>query len=95
MHTFDAIATSLGEVMLIALVLGAGLPLIFAVGVRFWSQETATADGAPGGRNAAAQAIAYLCFAIVVLAVMVGILYVAKDFISHTVDIQLFGAKKQ
>jgi ABC-type uncharacterized transport system YnjBCD permease subunit len=94
MHTFNAIATSLGEVMLIALILGAGLPLIFAVGVRFWSRETVTAAGAPGGRNTAAQAIAYLCFAIVVLAVVVGILYVAKDFISHTVDIQLFGANK-
>jgi hypothetical protein len=95
MHTFDAIVKSLGEVTLIALILGAGLPLIFAVGVRFWSMETATVNGAaPAGRNPVAQAIAYVCFAIVIIAVLVGILYVAKDFISHTFDVQLFGAKK-
>ncbi|WP_330254262.1 hypothetical protein OG874_06835 [Nocardia sp. NBC_00565] len=92
MHTFNAIAKSLGEVTLIAVLLGAGLPLIFAVGIRFWSLETATANGAPA-RNPLAQAVAYLCFAIVVIAVMIGILYIAKDFISHTFDIQLFGAK--
>lgn len=94
MHTFDAIVKSLGEVTLIALILGAGLPLIFAVGVRFWSMETATVNGAPAERNPVAQAIAYVCFAIVIIAVLVGILYVAKDFISHTFDVQLFGAKK-
>ncbi len=94
MHTFEAIVKSLGEVTLIALILGAGLPLIFAVGVRFWSMETATANGAPTGRNTVAQAIAYLCFAIVVVAVLLGILYIAKDFISHTFDVQLFSAKK-
>lgn len=95
MHTFDAIAASLGEVTLIALILGAGLPVIFAIGVRFWSMETATANGAPAGRNTVAQAIAYLCFAIVVIAVLLGIIYIAKDFISHTFDVQLFGAKKR
>jgi hypothetical protein len=94
MHTVDAIAKSLGEVALVALLLGAGLPLIFAVGVRFWSMETATANGAPAGRNPVAQAIAYLCFGIVIIAVVLGILYVAKDFISHSFHVQLFGAKK-
>ncbi|WP_216894074.1 hypothetical protein [Nocardia alni] len=98
MHTFDAIVKSLGEVVLISVILGAGLPLIYAIGVRFWSMETATvsADGTAtaGGRNPIAQAVAYLCFAIVILAVVVGILYIAKDFISHSFDIQLFGAKK-
>ena len=94
MHTFDAIAKSLGEVALVALLLGAGLPLIFAIGVRFWSMETATVNGASAERNVVAQAIAYLCFGIVIIAVVLGILYVAKDFISHTFDLQLFGAKK-
>ncbi|WP_327146126.1 hypothetical protein [Nocardia sp. NBC_01327] len=94
MHTFNAIAKSLGEVTLIALLLGAGLPLIFTIGIRFWSMETVAADGAPtGARNPAALAVAYLCFAIVVLAIGAGILYIAKDFISHSFDVQLFGAK--
>ncbi len=93
MHTFNAIATSLGEVTLIALLLGVGIPLIFSIGVRFWSIETATVNGAPGGRNTVFQAVAYVCFAIVLIAVLLGIIYIAKDFISHTFDVQLFGAK--
>lgn len=92
MHTFTAIAASLGKVTLIALVLGAGLPLIFAVGIRFWSMVPA-ADAAVTRRGTAARAVAYLCFAVVVLAVVLGILYIAKDFISHTVNVQLFGAR--
>jgi len=92
MDTFTAIAKSLGEVTLIAVLLGTGLPVIFATGIRLWSLEPATADGA-GGRNQVAQVVAYLCFAIVIVAVVLGILYIAKDFISHTFDIQLFGAK--
>ncbi|MFI5776461.1 hypothetical protein [Nocardia sp. NPDC051570] len=93
MHTVTTIVKSLGEVMLIAIVLGAGLPIIFGVGIRFWSMETVGPDGAVARRNTAAQAIAYVCFAIVIIAVIAGILYIAKDFISHTFDIQLFGAK--
>lgn len=94
MHTVTAIAKSLGEVTLIALLLGVGLPLIFSVGIRFWAtDEPATANGAPAVRNPVVQAVAYLCFAIVVIAVGLGILYIAKDFLSHSFDIQLFGAK--
>jgi hypothetical protein len=95
MHTFNEIAKSLGEVALIGLLLGAGLPLIFAIGMRFWAAEPATADGgtAVQTRNPVGQIIAYVCFAVVIVAVLVGILYIAKDFISHTFDVQLFGAK--
>ncbi len=84
---------SLGEVTLIALLLGAGLPLIFALGIRFWSAVPATADGAQAPPNPIVRAAAYLCFTLVVLAVLLGIVYIAKDFLSHTFDVQLFGAK--
>ncbi len=94
MHTVATIAKSLGEVTLIALVLGAGLPVIFAPGIRLWSAEPAVAEGAAVQRRGSAlQAAAYVCFALVAIAVLLGIVYVAKDFISHTFDIQLFGAE--
>ncbi|MEV6773573.1 hypothetical protein AB0N05_33570 [Nocardia sp. NPDC051030] len=94
MHTFTALVKSLAEVMAIALVLGVGVPLIFAIGIRFWSMEPATADGrAVTTRYSVPQLVAYLCFAVVAIVVGVGILYVARDFISHTFDIQLLGAK--
>ncbi len=94
MHTLTAIATSLGEVTFIAVVLGAGLPVIFAAGIRLWSAEPAAAEGTTAGRRGSVtQLAAYICFALVAVAVLLGIAYVAKDFISHTFDIQLFGAK--
>ncbi|WP_067687091.1 hypothetical protein [Nocardia jejuensis] len=106
MHTVAAIARSLGEVMLYALVLGAGVPVVFGLGIRFWAMEPETVAGDPEtvagsgaggtavrGRVTVSQLIAYLCFAVVLVVVLLGILYIAKDFISHTVDIQLFGAK--
>ncbi|WP_433560562.1 hypothetical protein ACQP1O_23040 [Nocardia sp. CA-151230] len=93
MHTFDAIAKSLGEVTLIALVLGVGVPVIFGIGVRLWALEPAADGPATANRNVVVTAIAYLCFAAALVVVAAGILYIAKDFISHSFDIQLFGAK--
>ncbi|MGW4248256.1 hypothetical protein [Nocardia sp. NPDC004722] len=93
MHTFNAIAKSLGEVTLIALVLGVGVPVIFAAGIRFWAGEPAVDGPRIAPRNTVATTIAYVCFAAAAIVVLAGILYIAKDFISHTFDIQLFGAK--
>ncbi|GAB2539080.1 hypothetical protein [Nocardia heshunensis] len=93
MHTFNAIAKSLGEVTLIALVLGVGVPVIFAAGIRFWALEPAADGPRTAQRNTVATTIAYVCFAAAAIVVLAGILYIAKDFISHTFDIQLFGAK--
>ncbi|AHH19592.1 hypothetical protein NONO_c48080 [Nocardia nova SH22a] len=94
MHTVTTIAKSLGEVTLIALILGAGLPVIFAAGIRLWSAEPAVAgEAATTRRGSIVQIAAYACFALVAIAVLLGIVYIAKDFVSHTFDIQLFGAK--
>ncbi|MFJ4653567.1 hypothetical protein ACIP5Y_20060 [Nocardia sp. NPDC088792] len=96
MHTFNAIAKSLGEVTLIALALGVGVPVIFGLGVRFWAAEPVTVNGAPATqRNQLTQILAYVLFAIALIVVVAGILYIAKDFISQTFDVQLFGAKKK
>ncbi|MFE3187807.1 hypothetical protein ACFXHA_02300 [Nocardia sp. NPDC059240] len=93
MHTFNAIAKSLGEVTLIALVLGVGVPVIFAAGIRFWALEPAADGPQTSQRNTITTTLAYVCFVAAAIVVLAGILYIAKDFISHTFDIQLFGAK--
>ncbi len=96
MDTFTAILGSLGKVGAISLILGAGIPLVFAYGVRFWSMETAPAGaGQPAGRNQLGQALGILCFGIVSVAVIVGILYVSRDFIGHQFDLYILGAKKK
>lgn len=93
MHTLATNLNALWKVTVIALILGAGLPLIFAYGIKFWSAETTNADGtSTGQRNSAAAAGAIACFGVVVVAVVAGILYIAKAFIASKFDIHLFGA---
>jgi uncharacterized membrane protein (DUF485 family) len=84
-HIITSTLGSLWKVTLIGLVLGAGLPLIFAFGVRFMSTQTAD-----GRRNNVGFTAAIACFAVVAVAVVAGILYVAKDFIAHQFGIHLF-----
>jgi hypothetical protein len=97
-NTFNAILSSLGKVGMYAFLLGVGLPLLFAFGIRFMSVETASAGGtgAPTGqRNQAAYALAMLIFAIVAGAVIIGILFIAKDFIGHQFGWYILGAKQK
>ncbi|RJO76618.1 hypothetical protein D5S18_10075 [Nocardia panacis] len=82
MHTLITNLSELWKVLLAALVLGAGLPSVFALGVRLYSGER---------RGYPALAGAMLCFAMVLLAIAVGILYTAKAFIATHFGIHLFG----
>ncbi|MBB5914447.1 hypothetical protein BJY24_003314 [Nocardia transvalensis] len=94
MDTVTLVAKELWQVTLAALIFGAGLPAIFAFGVRFHSRATVSADGgaavSPGRRRAAA-ATAALCFAVVLVAVVAGVLFVAKAFLAARLGIHLFG----
>ncbi|MFF0489661.1 hypothetical protein ACFYTQ_11640 [Nocardia sp. NPDC004068] len=83
----------LGRVTLAALVFGAGLPALFALGVRFQSRagvpEEGTSDSAV--RRRSATAIAAVCYAVVLAAVVAGVLFVAKTFLAARLGIHLFG----
>jgi hypothetical protein len=67
---------ALGQVLAFGLIVGAGLPALFALGVR--------ALAGPGARNKAGHrslarvATAFTCFAIVVGAVTTAIVYIAN-----------------
>ncbi|MFD6162617.1 hypothetical protein ACFWF7_17795 [Nocardia sp. NPDC060256] len=92
MHTLITNLNALWKVMLAGLILGAGLPLVFAVGVRFWSTgDTVTADGRVAQRNYPALAVAVVCFGLIIAAIVTGILYTAKAFIAAKFGIHLFG----
>ena len=82
-------------VFIAGLFFGAGLPVLYAMGLRLLAGRTEyTADGKlveiePPGTMAK---IAASCiFAIIVAIVIIGILWVAKDFIDHTVGWKSFG----
>ena len=82
-------------VFIAGLFFGAGLPALYAMGLRLLAGRTEyTADGQlveiePPGTMAK---IAASCiFAIIVAIVIIGILWVAKDFIDHTFGWNIFG----
>ena len=81
-HTLD----SLWQVVLVGLLLGAGLPSMFALGVRALD----TGRGSDGTPNPVARTAAVLCFAVVACAILAGILLLASDFPAGTFGIDLF-----
>lgn len=94
MDTVVLISKELWRVTLAALVFGAGLPAIFALGVRFQSRAAASADGTvtlSPARRRTALAAAAVCFAVVLATAVTGVLYVAKAFLAARLGIHLFG----
>ncbi|MGN2635579.1 hypothetical protein ACTD5D_05160 [Nocardia takedensis] len=91
MHTFVTNLHSLWQVTLAALIFGAGLPIVFAVGVRWWSATHTVDPDGTARRDNVAFAGALACFAIVLAAIITGILYTAKAFLSARLGIHLFG----
>ncbi|WP_225726199.1 MULTISPECIES: hypothetical protein [unclassified Nocardia] len=89
MHTLITNLNALWKVLLAGLVLGAGLPIIFAFGVRLWT--VAVPGGGAAQRNYPALAGAFACFAVVIAAIVTGILYTAKAFIAARFGIHMFG----
>ncbi|WP_330250748.1 hypothetical protein OG874_31720 [Nocardia sp. NBC_00565] len=90
MHTLVTNLNALWQVTVAGLLLGAGLPIIFAVGVRLWSVAAAV-DGRAAQRNYPALAGALTCFALIIAAIFIGILYTAKAFLAAEFGIHLFG----
>jgi len=87
----DALS-SLWHVLVAALILGAGLPAVFALGVRLLSSaDTVDDEGGVARRNHVVMAGAYACFGLIVAAVLTGILYTAKAFLAARLGIHLFG----
>jgi hypothetical protein len=71
------------KVLLYSLVLGAGLPVVYALGVRalaIGGAGTDPADGAPAvRRNPVGTALATVCFLMVLAGVAVGLTYVVAS----------------
>jgi len=86
-------AESLWQVILVGLLLGAGLPAMFALGLRLLDSGTTTVDetgAATTTRSPLTRVAAVACFAVVVIAIVTGILFIMSDFLDHTFGIELF-----
>jgi hypothetical protein len=75
---------ALWQVVLVGLLLGAGLPALFALGVRSLASGVRPRPRPPGIAGAV------VCFGIVLAAVVAGILLLTKDFLSSSLGIHLF-----
>ncbi|WP_280402560.1 hypothetical protein [Nocardia carnea] len=82
---------ALWDVLLAALILGAGVPMLFALGVRWWSAAEVTGPDGTVRRNPVALAGAVACLLIVLTVVVTGVLFVAKGFLADRAGIHLFG----
>ncbi|MGB6762895.1 hypothetical protein [Mycobacterium sp.] len=84
------------KILVFGLVLGSGLPALFALGVRAGAAGAGVegSDGtAVGQKNPALTALSYALYALALVAVVIGVLYVARDFIGLHTGMYILGAK--
>jgi hypothetical protein len=93
-HWFDYEASL--KILIFGLILGSGLPALFALAVKAGSLGAgiAGADGAAvRAKNPALTAVSYLIYAAALIAVIIGVLYIARDFIGAHTGMYILGAK--
>lgn len=79
--------SSLWQVVLVGLIFGAGLPALFALGMR--SLAAGTTEENPRA-TPVGMAGAVVCFSVVVIAIIAGILLLTAGFLSSSFGINLF-----
>jgi hypothetical protein len=84
------------KILVFGLVLGSGLPALFALAVKVGAVGAGIQGGdgaALAHKNSALAAISYAIYALALAAVAVGVLYVARDAIGAWTGVYLLGAK--
>jgi hypothetical protein len=83
---FDLFIQSVWKVMVAGLILGAGLPALFALGVRFSAAGTGGMAVAGTAPRSGYRALGLLCFLIVVVLVALGITVIVASGLGKTVS---------
>jgi hypothetical protein len=84
------------KILIFGLLLGSGLPVLFALAVRAGATGAGVqgSDGAAvAHKNPALTAISYALYALALAAVVIGVLYVAREFIGVHTGLYILGAK--
>jgi len=88
-HDLEFMLEAIWKVVVACLVLGAGLPAVFALGIRSlaWAHggEAEAGDAAP---NPWARVVAYVCFAVVLYGLIVGIMYVVATGHGNNISLE-------
>jgi hypothetical protein len=87
--------TAVFQIIVAGLLIGAGLPTLFALGVRLNAEGVGVVghDDTVAHKNPALIALSWLIFGLVLLAVIIGVLFIARDFIAHQTGLYILGAK--
>lgn len=81
------IASSITKVLAIGLLLGAGLPALFALGMRL--EAVGHGDlGKPA--NPVFRVLGYAIFGLTILVIVVGILWVTRQTLAYYLDLRIF-----
>lgn len=86
------IVESIVKVLAIGLLLGAGLPALFAVGLRCYAEgsSSVTTTGTVSSGNPALRYLGIALFALVALVIITGILWITRQTIYYYTDIKIF-----
>jgi hypothetical protein len=92
MHNLGFALDGAWQVLLAGLALGAGLPVIFALGIRSlaWGAGEATVNQSgvtvPGPRRRAGTVLGYALFAVVVIGVLLGLTFIVASGFGYKLD---------
>jgi hypothetical protein len=85
------------KILIFGLLLGSGLPALFALAVRAGAAGAGvvgSSDGTPvWPKNPALTALSWLLYSVALVAVVIGVLYIARDFIGAHTGMYILGAK--
>jgi hypothetical protein len=84
------------KILLFGLILGSGVPALFALAVRIGATGAGVqgSDGAAvAHKNPALTAISYAIYAFALFAVAIGVLYIARDALGAWTGLYVLGAK--
>ncbi|ORV98029.1 hypothetical protein [Mycobacterium kyorinense] len=81
------------KILVFGLLVGAALPALFAVGVRLGAVGAGISGDATTRKRPAVTALSWTIFALVLGAVVLGVLFIARDFIAYHTGWFILGAK--
>ena len=91
-HNIALTADALWRIALVGVIFGAGLPTLFAVGVRALAYGQGDAgpvgDGSRTATHPVGRLVAFACFAVVVAAVALGILFIVTSGFGKVVSFE-------
>jgi hypothetical protein len=88
MHNLGFAIDGAWHVLIAGLALGAGLPILFALGIRSlaWGAGATTVSDIPGPARPLGTALGYALFAVVVVGVLLGLTFIVASGFGYKLD---------